>query len=105
LFCTAIQLALYRSKWLLNNDVHINATTGSTGAGLPFETTHFSWRSNNMSHYKAFEHQHLGEINQSVNQLQADYTNELIFCTQGDFARGILQLFIQLSKKAWKIAC
>jgi N-acetyl-gamma-glutamyl-phosphate reductase len=46
---------------------------GSTGAGVsPSETTHFSWRSNNMSHYKAFDHQHLGEINQSVNQLQAD---------------------------------
>jgi N-acetyl-gamma-glutamyl-phosphate reductase len=56
---------------------------GSTGAGVsPSETTHFSWRSNNMSHYKAFDHQHLGEINQSVNQLQADYTNELIFCTE-----------------------
>jgi N-acetyl-gamma-glutamyl-phosphate reductase len=52
------------------------------GAGQPSETTHFSWRSNNMSHYKAFDHQHLGEINQSVNQLQADYTNELIFCTE-----------------------
>jgi N-acetyl-gamma-glutamyl-phosphate reductase len=43
-----------------------------------------------MSHYKAFEHQHLGEINQSVNQLQADYTNELIFVpNRGDFSRGI----------------
>jgi N-acetyl-gamma-glutamylphosphate reductase len=49
-----------------------------TGAGSSSETTHFSWRSNNMSHYKAFEHQHL-EINQSIQQLQADYTNELIF--------------------------
>jgi N-acetyl-gamma-glutamylphosphate reductase len=49
---------------LLKTDVHINATTGSTGAGVsPSETTHFSWRSNNMSHYKAFDHQHLGEIN------------------------------------------
>jgi N-acetyl-gamma-glutamyl-phosphate reductase len=68
---------------IIKTDVHINATTGSTGAGVsPSETTHFSWRSNNMSHYKAFDHQHLGEINQSVNQLQADYTNELIFCTE-----------------------
>jgi N-acetyl-gamma-glutamyl-phosphate reductase len=65
---------------VIKTDVHINAT-GSTGAGVsPSETTHFSWRS--MSHYKAFDHQHLGEINQSVNQLQADYTNELIFCTE-----------------------
>ena len=92
-FATAIQLALLplASNNLLQNDVHINATTGSTGAGVsPSETTHFSWRSNNMSHYKAFNHQHLGEINQSVNQLQSDYANELIFVpNRGDFARGI----------------
>ena len=92
-FATAIQLALLplAAKGLLNNDVHINATTGSTGAGVsPSETTHFSWRSNNMSHYKAFDHQHLGEINQSVNQLQANFKEELIFVpNRGDFARGI----------------
>lgn len=92
-FATAIQLALLplAKNELLNNDVHINATTGSTGAGVnPSETTHFSWRSNNMSHYKAFDHQHLGEINQSINQLQADYSNELLFIpNRGDFARGI----------------
>jgi N-acetyl-gamma-glutamyl-phosphate reductase len=92
-FATAIQLALLplASYELLNNDVHINATTGSTGAGVGLsETTHFSWRANNMSHYKAFDHQHLGEINQSVNQLQVDYKNELIFVpNRGDFARGI----------------
>jgi N-acetyl-gamma-glutamyl-phosphate reductase len=92
-FATAIQLALLplAANGLLNSDVHINATTGSTGAGVsPSETTHFSWRSNNMSHYKAFEHQHLGEINQSINQLQSDYADELIFVpNRGDFARGI----------------
>ena len=92
-FATAIQLALLplAVNGLLNDDVHINATTGSTGAGVtPSETTHFSWRNNNMSHYKAFNHQHLGEINQSVNQLQSTYQNELIFVpNRGDFARGI----------------
>ncbi|MFM9825991.1 N-acetyl-gamma-glutamyl-phosphate reductase, partial [Flavobacterium sp.] len=92
-FATAIQLALLplAKHNLLSTDVHINATTGSTGAGVtPSETTHFSWRSNNMSHYKAFDHQHLGEINQSVNQLQTAYKNELIFVpNRGDFARGI----------------
>jgi N-acetyl-gamma-glutamyl-phosphate reductase len=92
-FATAIQLALLplAANGLLKNDVHINATTGSTGAGVsPSETTHFSWRSNNMSHYKAFDHQHLGEINQSVSQLQASYSDELIFVpNRGDFARGI----------------
>ncbi len=92
-FATAIQLALLplAKNGLLNEDVHINATTGSTGAGVsPSETTHFSWRNNNMSHYKAFEHQHLGEINQSIQQLQAGYSNELLFVpNRGDFARGI----------------
>ena len=92
-FATAIQLALLplAKNGLLNEDVHINATTGSTGAGVsPSETTHFSWRNNNMSHYKAFEHQHLGEINQSIQQLQAGYQNELLFVpNRGDFARGI----------------
>ena len=92
-FATAIQLALLplASNNLLTSDVHINATTGSTGAGVsPSETTHFSWRSNNMSHYKAFDHQHLGEINQSVNQLQASYNDEIIFVpNRGDFTRGI----------------
>ena len=92
-FATAIQLALLplASHGLLNDDVHINATTGSTGAGVGLAaTSHFSWRNNNMSHYKAFNHQHLGEINQSVNQLQADYRDELIFVpNRGDFTRGI----------------
>ncbi|WP_396186143.1 N-acetyl-gamma-glutamyl-phosphate reductase [Flavobacterium sp.] len=92
-FATAIQLALLPLAYngLLKEDVHINATTGSTGAGVtPSETTHFSWRNNNMSHYKAFNHQHLGEINQSVNLLQSDYRNELIFVpNRGDFPRGI----------------
>ena len=92
-FATAIQLALLplAKAGMLITDVHINATTGSTGAGVtPSETTHFSWRSNNMSHYKAFDHQHLGEIKQSVIQLQTNYNNELIFLpNRGDFARGI----------------
>jgi hypothetical protein len=61
---------------------------------------HFSWRSNNMSHYKAFDHQHLGEINQSVNQLQADYTNELILYRIEDLREEFLQLYIRQSRKA-----
>jgi N-acetyl-gamma-glutamyl-phosphate reductase len=92
-FATAIQLALLPLAHydLLTNDVHINATTGSTGAGVqPSETTHFSWRANNMSHYKAFEHQHLGEINQSIAQLQPNFSGELLFIpNRGDFTRGI----------------
>ena len=43
-------------------DVHIHAITGSTGAyQQPTTTSHFSWRNNNMSIYKAFQHQHLAE--------------------------------------------
>ncbi|KLT69669.1 N-acetyl-gamma-glutamyl-phosphate reductase [Flavobacterium sp. ABG] len=92
-FATAIQLALLplAKNNLLKEDVHINATTGSTGAGVGLaDTSHFSWRNNNMSHYKVFEHQHLGEINQSVMQLQSDFSDELIFIpNRGDFTRGI----------------
>ncbi len=56
-FATAIQLALLplAANKLLNNEVHINAITGSTGAGVkPSSTTHFSWRNNNISWYKPF---------------------------------------------------
>ena len=103
-FATAIQLALLplAKSNLLKDDVHINATTGSTGAGVSLsETSHFSWRNNNMSHYKAFEHQHLGEINQSVNQLQADYSDELIFVpNRGDFTRGIFATLYTASEES-----
>jgi N-acetyl-gamma-glutamyl-phosphate reductase len=91
-FATAIQLALLplaKAK-LLDKDVHINATTGSTGAGVGLSpTTHFSWRTNNMSHYKAFTHQHLGEINESLKQLQKDKGKLLFIPNRGNFTRGI----------------
>ncbi|UTN02471.1 N-acetyl-gamma-glutamyl-phosphate reductase [Flavobacterium bizetiae] len=103
-FATAIQLALLplAKNNLLKDDIHINATTGSTGAGVSLaETSHFSWRNNNMSHYKAFEHQHLGEINQSVNQLQEDYSDELIFVpNRGDFTRGIFATLYTTSEES-----
>lgn len=92
-FATAIQLALLplASVNLLQNDVHINAVTGSTGAGVqPTETSHHSWRNANISHYKAFEHQHLAEINQSLNQLQNGFKSEILFIpNRGEFTRGI----------------
>ena len=92
-FATAIQLALLplAEKELLNNDVHINAVTGATGAGTSLsETSHFPWRDNNFSYYKPFTHQHLGEINQSVKQLQNDFTSEILFMpNRGNFSRGI----------------
>ncbi|WP_179021982.1 N-acetyl-gamma-glutamyl-phosphate reductase [Winogradskyella forsetii] len=92
-FATAIQLALLplAKAEVLKNDVHINAVTGATGAGTSLSTTtHFTWRDNNFSHYKAFTHQHLGEINQTVNQLQSDFNSDINFMpNRGNFSRGI----------------
>ncbi|MBL0330730.1 MAG: N-acetyl-gamma-glutamyl-phosphate reductase [Bacteroidetes bacterium] len=92
-FATCIQLALLplANEGLLKEDIHISATTGSTGAGQAFgHTSHFSWRQNNLSVYKAFEHQHLAEIGQSIQQLQPDYKKDLHFIPQrGSFTRGI----------------
>ncbi len=93
-FATAIQLAILplAKSNLLKNDIHISAVTGSTGAGQKAtETTHFSWRSSNISTYKAFNHQHLKEIKQSVVQLQNDFSQKINFIPyRGNFARGIL---------------
>ncbi|MWW25620.1 N-acetyl-gamma-glutamyl-phosphate reductase [Algibacter lectus] len=92
-FATAIQLGLLplAGKGLISKDVHINAVTGATGAGTSLSaTTHFTWRDNNFSYYKPFTHQHLGEINQSVKQLQSDFATEILFMpNRGDFPRGI----------------
>lgn len=92
-FATAIQLALLplASKNLIKSDIHINAVTGSTGAGTSLSTTtHFTWRDNNFSHYKAFTHQHLGEINQTVKNLQPSFDKEIYFIpNRGNFSRGI----------------
>jgi len=93
-FATTIQLGLLplAAKGLLKNEVHINATTGSTGAGQSLAaTSHFTWRNNNLSVYKAFEHQHLNEIGQSLVQLDPQFDAVLNFIPQrGDFTRGIL---------------
>ena len=92
-FATCIQLGLLplAEAGLLNDDISVNAITGSTGAGVkPGATTHFSWRSGNMSIYKAFEHQHVPEIKQSLQQLQPSFCSEIDFIPyRGDFPRGI----------------
>ena len=92
-FATAIQLGLLplAKANKLGQAVHINAVTGSTGAGVsPSATSHFSWRNNNVSWYKPFTHQHLGEINESLKSLQAN-SGELFFLpNRGNFTRGIL---------------
>ncbi|MDO5446415.1 MAG: N-acetyl-gamma-glutamyl-phosphate reductase, partial [Prevotellaceae bacterium] len=93
-FATAIQLAILplAKEGLLNHDVQVTAITGSTGAGVkPGATTHFSWRNNNLSVYKAFEHQHLLEINRNITQLQPSFQSSINFVPmRGDFARGIM---------------
>jgi N-acetyl-gamma-glutamyl-phosphate reductase len=92
-FATAIQLALLplAAKGMLKDEIHINAITGSTGAGqAPTKTSHFSWRDNNLSVYKAFEHQHLGEIIQSLSQAQSGFSNDVNFIPiRGNHTRGI----------------
>ncbi len=92
-FATAIQVALLPAAklGLLKSDIAVNAITGSTGAGQkPGATTHFSWRNNNLSIYKAFTHQHLAEIRQSLKQVQGYLDASIDFIPyRGDFARGI----------------
>ncbi len=92
-FATAIQLALLplaKHNWL-KDEVHVHGITGSTGAGGSLSnTSHFSWRNNNVSLYKEFSHQHLDEIKENINQLQ-QFDNDLNFLpVRGDFTRGIL---------------
>ena len=92
-FATAIQLALLPSvaKGWVKNQIHISGITGSTGAGKKLaETSHFSYRTGNMSVYKLFDHQHLKEINQTFSQVNSDFDSEMLFVPyRGNFARGI----------------
>lgn len=93
-FATSIQLAILPLAHanLIANEVHVSAITGSTGAGQSLSaSTHFTWRNNNMSIYKAFTHQHLAEINQSIKQLQGDFNSDINFIPyRGNFTRGII---------------
>ena len=91
-FATAIQLGLLPlAKAGLLDDVYTTGITGSTGAGQGLSaTSHFSWRANNIQAYKTLEHQHLGEIGQSLLQLQSGGDIDINFVPwRGDFARGI----------------
>jgi len=93
-FATCIQLGLLplAAANSLQNEVHISAMTGSTGAGFsPSATTHFSWRNNNISVYKAFSHQHMHEISESIHQLAPEFNRPVNFIPfRGNFTRGIL---------------
>lgn len=92
-FATCIQLAMLPAlnAGIISGDIHVNGITGSTGAGQkPGATTHFSWRNDNCSVYKTFTHQHLLEINQTVQELYPGYNGRVLFIPQrGCFARGI----------------
>jgi N-acetyl-gamma-glutamyl-phosphate reductase len=103
-FATAIQLALLplAKHQLLKDEIHVSAITGSTGAGNGFsETSHFTWRNNNVSVYKTLTHQHLGEINESLTQLQSNYNQQLYFIPyRGNFPRGILATSIVSTEKS-----
>lgn len=91
-FATTIQLGLLPiAKAGILGEVHTTGITGSTGAGQQLqETTHFTWRSNNISAYKTLTHQHLGEILQSLRQLQPGFQHRVNFVPwRGDFTRGI----------------
>ena len=92
-FASAIQLALIPSvaKGWINGPIHVSGITGSTGAGKKLaETSHFSYRTQNISVYKLFTHQHLKEIRQTFGQLQTGFQNDIHFVPyRGNFSRGI----------------
>lgn len=92
-FATAIQLALLplARRKLLRGEVHVSAITGSTGAGRSLsETGHFSYRSNNLSIYKPFTHQHLAEIGKTLRAAQGgDIPEVSLIPVRGCFTRGI----------------
>jgi N-acetyl-gamma-glutamyl-phosphate reductase len=93
-FATCIQLGILplAANILLRDEVHVSATTGSTGAGQSLSaTSHFSWRNDNQSVYKAFQHQHLKEIDRSIKQLHSSFDKAVNFIPyRGGFTRGIL---------------
>ena len=97
-FATCIELGLLplAKEHLLKGDISVNAITGSTGAGVkPSSTTQYSWRDNNISIYKPFEHQHVPEIMQSIKQLQPDFDGSIDFIPyRGCFPRGIFATLV-----------
>ncbi|MEM9896221.1 MAG: N-acetyl-gamma-glutamyl-phosphate reductase [Bacteroidota bacterium] len=93
-FATCIQLGLIpvMQSGLVDQDISISGITGSTGAGQSLSpTSHFSWRSNNASIYKALKHQHLLEIGETFSSISSDFNSKLLFVPyRGAFARGII---------------
>lgn len=91
-FATTIELALLplAQNDFIRSEVHVNATTGATGAGQnPSPTTHFSWRNNNLSTYNMFQHRHLAEIGEVLSQPSMQCPQINFIPQRGDFPRGI----------------
>lgn len=100
-FATAVSLALLplSAIGLIQHSVHVSAITGSTGAGRELsETTHFSWRANNLSVYKPFTHQHIPEIRQSWFGFDKDIH---FIPYRGPFTRGIFASIY--TRCTWKL--
>lgn len=106
-FATAIQLALLplAERGMLTDSIHINAVTGSTGAGADLSgTSHFSWRTHNLSWYRPFTHQHLDEIYQSLKGLQPNMADLFFLPVRGNFSRGIFATAYTRFKGSYKEA-
>jgi N-acetyl-gamma-glutamyl-phosphate reductase len=90
-FATAITLSLLPVTEYVSEEIHIHAITGSTGSGQALSaTSHFSWRNNNVSIYKPFTHQHLSEINETLQSVAPGFNSVVNFLpVRGDFPRGI----------------
>lgn len=106
-FATAIQLSLLPllKTDISIDDIHVHCTTGSTGAGMTLsDTGHFSWRSNNLSVYKAFDHQHLHEIDHTIQQFRTDLPSMIMIPQRGPFTRGILSCMTIKTNQSNEIA-
>lgn len=93
-FATAMELALLplAHNNILQN-VYATGITGSTGAGQSMsETSHFSWRENNVQAYKSLAHQHIDEIQETLESVSISEQNHpsINFVPwRGNFTRGI----------------
>lgn len=91
-FATTLTLGLLPlAKNGMLKEVYSTGITGSTGAGQKLQdTTHFTWRANNISAYKTLSHQHLREINLHLRTHQPSFDAPINFVPwRGDFTRGI----------------
>ena len=106
-FATSIQLGLLplAAAGEIKDEVHISAITGSTGAGIkPGATSHFSWRNNNMSVYKAFDHQHLHEIGETMAKLQSGFDQDVMITGMAPMNKAERQAFLRKGLQPYSIA-